>query len=200
MRNIRHPDFTGWDAECRGTNAEFDAFKVEDASRSGLDAGVQFSDESGIVTVTIRSNREQNSKVLLIGTIFLAVVLTCIGIIFAIFGIWLVLPFAGLELVVLCTCVQIVSTQNRDNDRLAISDKYVHLTRIRRSGQTVNSFIRQWTRVRLEAGSTKHEPLKLLVGSHGQYREVGQHLVDHSKRRVHQQLKTWISNDLSSDT
>ncbi len=200
MSNIRHSDFTGWDAESRGMNAEFDASKVEGAPRSNLDAGVQYSDDSGIVTVTIRSNREQNSKALLLGTIFLAVVLLCIGIIFAILGAWLILPFAGLELLLLCVCALIAGAQNQDNDRLAISDKYVHLTRNRRSNQTVNSFIRQWTRVLLQAGSTKHEPMKLLVGSHGQYREVGQHLVDHSKRRVHQQLKTWISNDLSSDT
>ncbi len=197
---MKHSTFTSWETECDDKLETFNRFSNDDIQIAELDAAIDCSNVSGIAAVTIGSNREQNSKVLIFGTIFLTIVLATIGIMSAILGAWLILPFAGLEILLLGTCVLIVNAKNRDSDRLAISDKYVHLTRVRRSNRTVNSFIRQWTRVKLQNGKTKHERLRLLVGSHGQYREIGHNLVDSSKRRVHRKLTRWISNDLSSDT
>ena len=149
-----------------------------------------------LIRIYSESNARLNQKSLFIGVLILSSVVVLISIIFALFGAWLILPFAGMEILLLATGAMIAGSHAHDADLLVISQKHVHLTKRRRSNRSVNSYVRHWTYASMEAGKTGHEPSRLLLGSHGENQEIGEYLTESSKRILCQQLIKWIRNDV----
>ena len=146
------------------------------------------------IGIEIRPNSASNRKALLVCVCFLSFSVALICIISALLGAWLVLPFAGLEIMVLAVGALLASSHATDVDSLVISRNFVHLTTRRRSNQSVTSFVRCWTRVRLIPGRTAHEPSRLVIDSQGRYRQIGEHLMESARRKLHRQLIDTIRN------
>ena len=147
-----------------------------------------------LIRVQLRPNSSQHKKALLLCVLFLSCAVIAIAIIFALFGAWLVLPFAGLEILLLAVGAVSVCSQTGDIDLLVISRNYVHLTQRRRSSESVTSFIRQWTKIVLAPGKTRHDPIRLLVINRAQKIEIGEFLIESSKVRLYHQLTDQVSN------
>lgn len=149
-----------------------------------------------LIRVNLHANHRKNKTALLICVLFLTLTVLAIGIIFALFGAWLILPFAGLEILLLATGVLVVCSRTDDADTLVISKNYVHLKQRRGSIQSVNSFIRKWTNVQLMPGKTGHEPSRLLVVCRANNFEIGEFLIESSRRSLYRQLTEWIRNNV----
>ena len=143
---------------------------------------------AGIKSIRIHANGDSNFCALKICIAILTCVIFLIAIISALFGAWLVLPFAGLEIALLVVGARISFLHNKDADSLAISERFVHLTKHRKTHKTVHSFVRHWTIVRIKAGANRHEPAQLQIGSHGRFLEFGEFLTEKSKRRLYAHL------------
>ena len=148
------------------------------------------------VQITLKPNGSGNRQALFVCASILSFSIFLIGIISAVFGAWMVLPFAGLEILVLAVGTLAVRAHADDVDVLTISKNHVHLTTRRPSGIKVKTIARQWTQIRVEPGPTRHAQSRLLVGAHGQYVEIGQFLVDHMKHRQCQLLENLIRNEI----
>ena len=94
------------------------------------------------------------------------------------YGAWPILPFAGLEVLVLSWAFWHVQRRAGDGEVLVVGDDYVDLTR--RSGGYVESFRfpRHWVRVELERRRVRNFPTRLKIGSHGRFVEIGRFLTD----------------------
>lgn len=94
------------------------------------------------------------------------------------YGAWPILPFAGLEVLVLAWGFWHVQRRSGDSEVLVVGDEYVDVTR--RSGGCVESFRfpRHWVRVELERRRARHFPTRLKIGSHGRFVEIGHFLTD----------------------
>lgn len=141
-----------------------------------------------LIRVTLRPNAARHQQALMVCVLFLSCAAIAIAIIFALFGAWLILPFAGLEIMLLAIGAVSVCSRTGDSDLLVISRNYVHLTQKRRSNRSVNSFIKQWTKIVLTPGKTSHEPVRLLVVNRVQELEIGEFLIESSKVRLYHQL------------
>ncbi len=161
-----------------------------------LDSTANFKVRSdrNALRIEARSNASANRRALIICVSIVSIAAIAIAIMFALFGAWLILPFAGLEIALLAIGTFIVCSHTDDADSLVITRNYVHLAQRRRSQQSVSSFIRQSTRIVLSPGETGHEPVRLLVVCRAEKLEIGEFLIESSKKRLHRQLTEWVSN------
>ncbi len=156
--------------------------------------GFEIQHDGELLRVVLRTNAASNRQALLICVLFLSCAAIAIAIIFALFGAWLILPFAGLEVLLLAIGAVAACSHTGDADLLVISRNYVHLTQRRRSKRSVTSYIREWTRFVLVPGKTSHEPARLLIVNRVQELEIGEFLIESSKVRLYHQLTELVRN------
>lgn len=167
-----------------------------DGPHSDSAIGLHIESEGDLIRIELRSNAGANQRALVICVLILSIAALAIAIIIALFGAWLVLPFAGLEILLLAIGTYIVCSHSDDADVLVISRNYVHLTQRRRSKQSVSSFFRQWTKFVLLPGKTGQEPVRLLVVSRAKELEIGEFLIESSKKRLYWQSAEWVRNHI----
>ncbi len=94
------------------------------------------------------------------------------------YGAWPVLPFAGLEVLLLGWAFWRVQRRADDSEILVVGERFVEVTR--HVGGCVESFRfpRYWARVSLEARAARNFPTRLRIGSHGRFVEIGSWLTD----------------------
>lgn len=115
-----------------------------------------------------------------------------IGLFFTLQGLWLVLPFSGLEIMALGFCLYLTS---RKVYRREVITLLPDLTRVEKGvSQAEQSweFDTPWIRLRDEKPKALAARRMLALGSHGKYVEVGDFLDDLEKDELAFQLKDCI--------
>jgi uncharacterized membrane protein len=111
-----------------------------------------------------------------------------IAIAFALKGAWLILPFAGLEMLVLGIALYVVARRATNWQEISINGDRVNIVE-RDSGQEqTQSFQRAWVRVIHESAPIKGHPSRLSLRSHGRSVELGRCLNEDEKLYLAEQL------------
>ena len=110
-----------------------------------------------------------------------------IAIAFAMKGAWLILPFAGLEMLVLGIALYIVARRNASWQSISISNDLVEVVEHGRSNEQ-RSFQRAWASVVHEHPRINGHPSRLLIRSHGRSLEVGACLGETEKAYLAREL------------
>ena len=142
---------------------------------SGQDAGYTF---------TARRNNSLSSCGRILAFGFIAFSSLVIAVVFAFLGAWLILPFAGLELLVLGWAFRCMERLACDYERLTIAGdlllvELAEVGRVRRL-----QFNRWWAQVVCEPDGRR-----LALRSHGRQVEFGRHLTSEQRRLVAVVLK-----------
>jgi len=120
------------------------------------------------------------------------VVLLAIGIFFTFHGLWLVLPFSGLEILALGGALYLTSRKVHRKEVITLDRRH---TRIEKGVQRIDQswqFDTPWTRlIDLQPGNADRRRT-LALGSHGNYVEVGDFLDNSEKDRLAFTLKDCI--------
>ncbi len=116
----------------------------------------------------VRPNRALTLRGIIVLFVGLSVVVLTIGIGFTLAGAWPVLPFAGLEMMVVGVVLYRLVRHADDHDQIIVDRDCV--TVIRRWGRCEwrDKFQRYWTKVMLERRHGWY-PSQLKVGSHGRF-------------------------------
>lgn len=140
----------------------------------------------------IRPNRSLTRGTL--GVVLGAYLLTEVGIGVAFFlkGAWLVLPFAGLEILAIGIVLYFLSRHNRDYELVVVDDRHLKITRQMGRQRSYHEFQRYWTKVQLRSGSAEWYPSRLLVGSHGEFVEIAASMDEDNRRALARDLKQII--------
>lgn len=102
---------------------------------------------------------------------------------FAWLGAWLVLPFAGLEMLVLAGVLNIMDIRARRYEVVEIHPERVDVVRSDGRAEQTFTFQRYWVRARMvRAGRGTRE--RLVLHSHGAGVEVGGFLDEHERRAL----------------
>lgn len=117
-----------------------------------------------------------------------------IGGLFAIQGFWPVLPFAGLELLVLGWALGLCMRARHNFQRIAISGTQVVIEAREKSSTERLVFPRHWAKVTLRAPRTALHPSRLLIECRGRAFEVGRFLVEEERRALAARLQQLIGN------
>lgn len=109
---------------------------------------------------------------------------------FAAKGAWLILPFAGLEMLALGIAFYIVARRSASWQEIAIeADSILVIDGSAEKQKTKLSFRRAWVRVELEDAVVKGHPSRLTIGSHGRNVEIGSCLNEEEKQALAVQLR-----------
>jgi uncharacterized membrane protein len=109
-------------------------------------------------------------------------------------GYWPVLPFAGLEFVLLWLALRISMQRGRQWEIIAITPDYVTINSQLGVLQANTRFARHWTKVKLRAPQSALHPTRLCLESQGRACEVGGFLTADERRVLAHRLQQLIGN------
>ncbi len=115
-----------------------------------------------------------------------------IGLFFAFQGMWLVLPFSGLEMLALGTGLYFVSRNAHRREVISLNEQRVTVAKGITKIDHQWEFKTHWTRLQVQEKEGLHRDKRLSLGSHGEYVEVGEFLSKNEKDDLAFRLKDCI--------
>jgi uncharacterized membrane protein len=132
--------------------------------------------------LVIRPNASMSwreTKTFFVATLIISAV---IAVGFTSLGAWLVLPFAGLEMLALGLCLYVCAFKGSRYEMVAITDDEVLVQKGRRRVLEQFKFHRYWARVRLNQSRRGWYASRLKIISHGREVEIGSCLNEEERR------------------
>jgi uncharacterized membrane protein len=106
----------------------------------------------------------------------------------AVLGMWPILPFAGLEMLVLGWALR-VSLRRRHHSQTILLTQDLIRVETRTTGRCEQiEFTRHWARVKLRRADSRMHPSRLTIESHGRSYEVGDFLNEEERQALAGQL------------
>jgi uncharacterized membrane protein len=99
-------------------------------------------------------------------------------------GLWPILPFAGLDMLLLGWALRASLRRRHHSQTITVTDRQVALET--RNGAQCEQFVfpRHWARVTLRRADTPLHPSRLSIESHGRSYEVGGFLTEEERRAL----------------
>lgn len=126
----------------------------------------------------------------------LTAALTCgVAVLVALLGLWLVLPFAGLELVALAVALIVAVRGNAYREVIRFTEDSVRIEFgiVGRGVLSSVTLSRSWTRAVIEPGANANAPTQLLLRSGMQCVGVAACLTDEEREKVQRRLQELLS-------
>lgn len=146
-----------------------------------------FREEHGGFRLTLKRNCSISPSGLACVFVALAVVVLVIGTGFALAGAWLILPFAGLEVLLLGGAFLLQARHAADYERIALASGRLSVEVS--EGQRVERYDMDARGVRVEVEGTR-----VMVGDARRRLELGRHLDGQSRMRFGAELKKRLRN------
>jgi uncharacterized membrane protein len=137
--------------------------------------------DDGGFALTSRRNCSISPGTLLALIVFTALLNLGIGAAFAALGLWLVLPFVGIEAAALLIAFYVVCRHAGDYERIALADGRLRLEV--REAEAVRTYELNPLWVKIVVGPGKRRGVRLALRSHGREIEIGRHLDDAGRMR-----------------
>jgi len=143
--------------------------------------------------IVIESNASAN-KVGVTGLVAsLILIMAVIAAGFAWFGLWLIAPFCGLEVVFLIAVFGYLSRHGRRKQVISIDSDEVRIEDGIESPECSTSFRRAWVQVVLEPARTRGYPSRLFLRSVGKQVRIGEMLSDSERSELARRLRHLIA-------
>ena len=147
----------------------------------------------GTLKFVLRPNSSLNWKGNLLFFAWMATVTLGIGLMFALMGAWMVLPFAGLELLALGTGLYLTACRSMDVEVVSIHEDVIEVCKGRWGLESIVRIQRCWARVSLERSSHDWYPKRLLIWSHGKGVEIGCFLSEIERKNLARELRQAVA-------
>lgn len=147
-------------------------------------------DEAGPTTWLIKRNCSASPRQLAGVFASLVAVSFAFGVAFAAEGLWLVLPFVGLELVAVAAAFLCYGRHAADFERIDLGGGMLRVERQEGGRRLVYNFDAVWVGVELEErGADPGKRVRLALACKGQRVEVGRHLGDKRRSALGRELR-----------
>jgi uncharacterized membrane protein len=145
-----------------------------------------------IYTILLQPNRSISWKNNLI--FFLIISFTClmIAILFAIVGAPYILPFAGLEILLVGGCVYLVANKVKKNEIIILTPHKLIIHRGSYNRREVKEYFRLWAQVEIEKPIHPWYPLHILIASKGEKVPIGDFLTEEEKFELIERMEEII--------
>ena len=107
-------------------------------------------------------------------------------------GFWPVLPFAGLEMLLLGIALKLSLARRHQKQIILISTEVVEIEDRDAARRASVVFPRHWAQVRIRAGGSPLHPSRLVIESHGRRHEIGSFLNEQERLGLAARLKRLI--------
>ena len=132
--------------------------------------------------ITVMPNNSLSVKNTIRLVMGLAIMSMLVGVGFALAGAWMVLPFAGLEIVAIAYAFYIIHLHSADFESITILDDDVIVEKNGYKTSSIAKFQRYWARVSVRKQSNGKEAL--FIGSHGKEVEFGKRFINDEQRAL----------------
>ena len=149
----------------------------------------QFDSFQGSSRFVIRPNRSLGWRGVVRFYIGMVVLSFGIAIAFAAKGAWLILPFAGVEMLVLGAALYLVARRGCSWQAVSIYSDHIEVVEHDTAGERRQTFQRAWAQVKLERARINGYPSRLTIRSHGRAIEIGAYLADAEKEHLALELR-----------
>ena len=142
----------------------------------------------------IRPNRSLTRRQLQL--VFVAIAAFCLGIasVFAVLGMWPVLPFAGAEVIAVGVGFYLSAMGGRETEVVSVRSDRVAVEKGRRQVRQRWELQRAWAQIRLLPPRIRWYPTRLVIRSHGSEVELGGFLNEEERRRLAGELQKAIND------
>ncbi|HYQ71429.1 MAG TPA: DUF2244 domain-containing protein [Gammaproteobacteria bacterium] len=129
--------------------------------------------------------------------VYVAVAIVClgIGIAFALYGFWTVLPFAGLEVLVLGGAFYLCLTRSQIREVVTVNASTVAVEKGRQTPEERWECPRAWARISLEQPQIAWYPSRLAITFQGRQVQLGAFLNEDERRALAAGLQQVIHRD-----
>ncbi len=150
--------------------------------------------ETGEKTIVLRPNDSLNRRQGIALLLFCAVLMGTVAGFCAAFGAWMVLPFSGLEWLLLAYCLRLGMKASARKEVITISEGLVKVEKGRRRPEQVYKFQRAWVTLNWVQSPIRGRPSRLSLRLHGNEVEIGQFLVEPERQALAKQLKVLLNS------
>lgn len=112
---------------------------------------------------------------------------------FALQGFWVILPFAGLEILMLTGILYWSGLQSTHREVISIGDYNIHVEVGRNKSRQTYEFQRVWTKVELRPPALPSRQTRLIMRSKGKELEIGACLTEQEREGLATSLKKALS-------
>lgn len=151
------------------------------------------SPDQARVDFIIKPNQAMSWKSLLLVYFVISFITITIGVAFFLKGLTLILPFSGLEILLLGIAFYVSAWKGGVQEVLSITEKNIIFERGRHSPDTRKEFQRAWVKVILERSGISWYPSRLLLRSHGHKLEIGRFLNEQERQGLAQELQQTLN-------
>jgi uncharacterized membrane protein len=133
---------------------------------------------------------------------FLSLCAPCFGVagVLAFLGFWPVLPFAGLEMLLLGVVLRMSLQRRHHRQTILVSDSDVAVESTTGKVRSEVVFPRHWAQVKLRRSTSRLHPSRLVIESHGRQCAVGDFLTEEERRGLARKLSELIGRVNESPT
>jgi uncharacterized membrane protein len=146
------------------------------------------SDEAVLIINPNRNLTWQQSKWLFL---LFAFCCSAVAAYFYSLGAWLVLPLTGLEILVIGIAIYYQSCWAHSQQVIRIGSNQIRVINHGRS-RSEKCFHKAWLKIIRNRDPRGWYPSRLLIGSHGQFIEVGKYLIEEERETLAHKLKSAI--------
>jgi uncharacterized membrane protein len=144
--------------------------------------------------IVIRPNRSLTRRQLQLVFLVIAVICLSIASVFAVLGMWPVLPFAGAEVLAVGIGFYLSAVDGRETEVVSVSCDEVAVEKGRRRLRQRWVMQRAWAQIRLLPPRIRWYPTRLVIRSHGNEVELGGFLNEHERRQLAGELRDAINH------
>ncbi len=108
--------------------------------------------------------------------------------VFALHGLWLILPFVGLEILILSVALYTCCLRNRYKEVITVGNEKLIVEKGLQQPNETWEFDRAWVNLELRDSKLLGHPSKLLVRSKGSQTEIGECLTDEERESLARSL------------
>ena len=117
------------------------------------------------------------------------------GVVFAALGLWMVLPFVGLELVAVAAAFLCYGRHAADVERIELADDRLTVERVEADRRRLWEFDPRRVRVEVEErGKGWGASVRVRLASRGERIEIGSHLLDEKRAALARELRTALNS------
>ena len=154
-----------------------------------LHANTQSNDHQ--LELLIQPNRNLSWNETRLVFLFLALCIAAVAVYFVTLGAWLVLPFAGLEVLVIGAGLYYQSCRAHRQQVIRVDADSISISNGKQGGQPV-CFSRAWSKLVYTRDPSGWYPGRLFIGSHGKFIEIGKCLIESERETLADNLRRTI--------
>ena len=153
---------------------------------------IENNSEEGLYRILLRPNQSTDWKSSLIFISIIAFTCLTIGIGFALAGATMILPFAGLEILFVATCVYLVMKQTYKQEVITLTKEKLTIAKGAGKIDREWEYFRMWSFISVERPEHPWYPAHIIVSSKGERVPIGDFLNEDEKEELVKNLERII--------